>query len=177
MNQFIDNPREYSRPETSRNWGWCSGRCYTRSDLAQNIKETQVDVLSYKECKIMGKSQKVAPALELCAGKKREYPTIERYYRIKNKKNGAFWFKLKVSLHLHRFSNNIYNSFSFRQLKLFYSILVMPRQKKYSKIRNINCWNIFIYCREVKRIICPWILKNENLNSMWEELMHARVRY
>ena len=114
---MLVNSLEYSRPTASRNWGWCSGRCNTDTRMAKNLKETQINILSFEECKVMGKGMNVKPSLELCGGKKRIYPKTDVYYRTYSKKKKIFWFRLNVSFNLMRTSN--YQTLSY----LYYFIL------------------------------------------------------
>ena len=65
--------------------------------MAKILKETQIDILSLEECKVMGKGMNVNPRLELCGGKKRVYPKTDVYYRTYSKKKKNFWFRLNVS--------------------------------------------------------------------------------
>ena len=91
-------PNEYSRPESSKNWGMCSGHCNQHSHVSETLKEAQLDVLTPKECKLLGKSQGVDPNLELCAGKKLFFPTVS-LYRMKYSRNRKIQrFKLKVRI-------------------------------------------------------------------------------
>ena len=90
-------PNEYSRPQSSKNWGMCSGHCNQDSDISKTLKEAQLDILTSKACKLLGKSQRVNPNLELCAGKKQFFPAVSFYRMMYSENSEKFWFKLKVN--------------------------------------------------------------------------------
>ena len=93
------NKLEYSRPTASRHWGWCSESCHTKAEFFSNrLKETKVDVLTEKECRILGKQQKANLKYEFCAGNKKAYPKTKVYRRVHDKKNRRFWYQPEVSL-------------------------------------------------------------------------------
>ena len=95
------NRLEYSRPTTSRHWGWCSEKCHTIAKLYSNkLKETKVDVLTLQECTILGKQQRVNLHYEFCAGNKRLYPKTKVYRRIYDERKRRFWYKVEVRLKL-----------------------------------------------------------------------------
>ena len=96
-----------SRPTASKNWGWCSESCYKKVEQAHKLQETQLDVLTSKACKIMGKEDKSNPHIEICTGKKRPYPTIETYEMME--RSGHLWFERKVTL---RWNKNVMIHFS-----------------------------------------------------------------
>ena len=91
-------PNEYSRPQSSKNWGMCSGHCNQDPGISKTLKEAQLDILTSEACKLLGKSERVNPNLELCAGKKQFFPTVSLYRMMYNQNSEKYWFKLKVNL-------------------------------------------------------------------------------
>ena len=64
--------KHFGRPTASENWGLCSMNC---NPIPANMKhhliqEVQLSTLSNKDCATFGKTMKVVPRIELCAGNK-----------------------------------------------------------------------------------------------------------
>ena len=102
-NEFVQmilkaRPNEYSRPQSSKNWGMCSEHCNRDPGISKTLKEAQLDILTAEACKILGKSERVNPNLELCAGKKQFFPTVSVYRMMYSQNTEKYWFKLKVNL-------------------------------------------------------------------------------
>ena len=150
---FKARPNEYSRPQSSKNWGMCSGHCNQDSDISKTLKEAQLDILTSKACKLLGKSQRVNPNLELCAGKKQFFPAVSFYRMMYSENSEKFWFKLKVNFIILKCKQVL----TFLQYVSFmFHIIVM----------------IF---RAIKPTTCLQAEINENLNSTLEEVMHVKV--
>ena len=112
-------PNEYSRPESSKNWGMCSGHCNQRSRVSETLKEAQLDILTPKECKLLGKSQGVDPNVELCAGKKRFFPTVSLYRMMYSRNRKIQRFKLKVRIKILKINHFSLIKLAFRQWTSF----------------------------------------------------------
>jgi hypothetical protein len=86
---------EMSKPRYDKNWSWCKSICTDQSDpsLAQKLQETKLDILTRKECEDLGAPLQANGTMEICAGKKSLFPKVLKFKRVKNMKNGAYYFK------------------------------------------------------------------------------------
>ena len=98
-------PNEYSQPQSSKNWGMCSGHCNQHSRVSETLKEARLDILTPKECKLLGKSQVADPNVELCAGEKRNFPTVSVYRMLYSRNRKIQRFKLKVRIKILKINN------------------------------------------------------------------------
>ena len=83
-----------TRVKESKHWGFCSNKlCNLKNDNTNVLKETQLLVLPAKHCAIFNSSTLAYNSnIELCAGKKRNYPTMPVYHRGVKRK-GKYTYK------------------------------------------------------------------------------------
>ena len=93
VNSDIENLDTPTIVKTDKHWGFCSDLCNeTAASTVDILQETQLDVLSLKDCGIIGPRLEFNRTLEVCAGKKHDYPQM-RVYEQKKKNGGKIYYK------------------------------------------------------------------------------------
>ena len=84
---------EHGKPREDKNWGWCSNWCGDKEgpSQVQTLQETQMDILTPKECKDLGADLNADEQREFCTGRKTSFPWIHKFKRVKNS-NGKIIF-------------------------------------------------------------------------------------
>ena len=86
--------REFSRPTTDSNWGWCANWCKPgmRQASSNHLMETDLTILEEHVCDKLGQEIALNSTVELCGGKKKQFPLVRIYKRLQGK-NGRYQFK------------------------------------------------------------------------------------
>lgn len=86
--------KEYGKPTSDRNWGWCSKWCHNKVGPApaQKLQETQLDILTPLECVDFGQDLNSNDTLEICTGRKTQFAFNYQFRRIVTK-SGRVTFK------------------------------------------------------------------------------------
>ena len=82
-------PKEFGRPTSDANWGWCNKWCDDSTGPMQSPKllETRLDLLTKEQCEDLGVDLMANGAIELCTGKKTKFPHIYQFRRVLTKRN------------------------------------------------------------------------------------------
>merc|ERR1712126_520691 len=83
-----EDKREYSLPTADSNWGWCADWCKPSGTPtgANILKETEMHILSDRECDEFGYSINSNVSLEVCAAKKKPFPKIQILNRLESRR-------------------------------------------------------------------------------------------
>jgi hypothetical protein len=81
---------------SGKNWGFCSDLCSKTDEAPIDIlQETKLDVLSLKDCGILGPKQAFNRTREVCAGNKNDYPQMRVYKQKKNSGGKIYYNRLQ----------------------------------------------------------------------------------
>lgn len=84
---------ETARPSWDANWGFCTDWCNKFQSVAKTLMETKLDLLEPEACRKLGADMSVDTSIEFCAGKKRPYPMVARFKRLKDPASGQYFFE------------------------------------------------------------------------------------